>query len=144
MKPACKQCTQLPGNGEGASERDTHCQPGPAGLDQLLRLIQIEPEKSNAFNNRKKTVVLRGYNSISASDLRLYQHIFLQYGYELVLSPEVDGGSSYKEGFKDNGAEHWDLLICFTSNELSGDRCLQKEEFHQLQLHQKVIKFSRD
>ncbi|XP_038636754.1 cadherin-like and PC-esterase domain-containing protein 1 isoform X1 [Scyliorhinus canicula] len=137
-QPACKQCTQLPGNGEGASERDTHCLPGPTGLDQLLQLIQIEPEKSNAFNNRKKTVVLRGYNSISVSDLRLYQHIFVQYGYELVLSPDVDGGSSYKEGFKDNGAGHWDLLICFTSNELSGDRCLQKEEFHQLQLHQKV------
>ncbi|XP_078075958.1 cadherin-like and PC-esterase domain-containing protein 1 [Mustelus asterias] len=127
--------TQVPANGE-QSERDPTCL--SAGLDALLKLIEIELIKSNAFNNRKKAVVLRGYNSISASDLRLYQRIFVQYGYELVLSPEVDGGSSYKERYKDNGVEFWDLLICFTSNEPSGQRCLQKEEFEQLQLHQKV------
>ncbi|XP_078424121.1 cadherin-like and PC-esterase domain-containing protein 1 isoform X1 [Cetorhinus maximus] len=128
---------QVISNGEEPA-RETHCLSGSAGLDVLPKLIEIEPIESNAFNNRKKTVVLRGYNSISASDLRLYQRIFVQYGYELVLSPEVDGGSSYKGGYKNNGTAHWDLLICFTSNKLNGNRCLQKEEFDQLQLHQKV------
>ncbi|XP_067906617.1 cadherin-like and PC-esterase domain-containing protein 1 [Heterodontus francisci] len=129
--------TQVTSNGEEA-ERDTNCLSGSTGLDAFRKLIEIEPIESNAFNNHKKTVVLRGYNSISASDLRLYQHIFVQYDYELILSPEVDGGSSYKEGYKDNGAEHWDLLICFTSNEVDANRCLHKEQFGQLQLYQKV------
>ncbi|XP_067855619.1 cadherin-like and PC-esterase domain-containing protein 1 isoform X2 [Heptranchias perlo] len=129
--------TQVTSNGE-QSEGDKNCVSGSAGLDVLQKLIEVESIESNNVNNHKKTVVLRGYNSISESDLRLYQHIFVQYGYEIVLSPEVDGDSSYKEGYKDNGAEQWDLLICFTSNEVDDNRCLQKEEFDQLQLYQKV------
>ncbi|XP_051886664.1 cadherin-like and PC-esterase domain-containing protein 1 [Pristis pectinata] len=127
--------THVPLNGQ-ESDRDPNCVSGPAALQTL---IEIEPLKSKAFNNRKKTVVLRGYNSISSSDLRLYQQIFVQYGYELVLSPQV-GGSSDKEGYKGTGAEHWDMMICFTSNEVDDDRCLQKGMFDQLLLHQKVNK----
>ncbi|XP_048405213.2 cadherin-like and PC-esterase domain-containing protein 1 isoform X2 [Stegostoma tigrinum] len=130
--PSWIQPTQLTADSEPLGWSPS-CLPA---LDVPLKLTEIEP---NAINH-KKTVVLRGYNSISASDLRLYQQIFVQYGYELVLSPDVNGSSSYKEGYKYNGAEHWDLLICFTSNKLNGNRCLQKEEFAQLQLHQKVNK----
>ncbi|GCC31832.1 cadherin-like and PC-esterase domain-containing protein 1 isoform X1 [Chiloscyllium punctatum] len=132
LKPPSRiQPTQVTGDSKPPG-KNPNCLPA---LDVPLKLREIEP---NAFNNRKKTVVLRGYNSISAPDLRLYQQIFVQYGYELVLSPNVNGGSSYREGSKYNGTEHWDLLICFTSNKLNGNRCLQKEEFEQLQLHQKV------
>ncbi|XP_069760014.1 cadherin-like and PC-esterase domain-containing protein 1 isoform X2 [Narcine bancroftii] len=123
--------TPVSSNGQESAE-DPNCISGPAALQERM---EVEPMQSN----RKRSVVLRGYNSISSSDLRLYQRIFEQYGYELVLLPQV-GGSSYKEGYKDIGDEHWDLLICFTSNEVNGNRCLQKEKFDQLQLHQKVNK----
>ncbi|XP_072915645.1 cadherin-like and PC-esterase domain-containing protein 1 [Hemitrygon akajei] len=127
--------TQVPRNGQ-ESDGNPKC---ISGLAALQNLIEIEHIQSNAFNFRKKTVVLRGYNSISSSDLRLYRQIFVQYGYELVLPAQV-GGTSYKEGYKEAGAEHWDLLLCFTSDELDDDRCLQKEMFEQLRLHQKVNK----
>lgn len=132
---AWNKSTQVPANRQ-EYDGNLNCVPGPAALQSLT---ENEPTKSNAFSNRKKTVVLAGYNSISSSDLRLYRQIFAQYGYELVLSPQV-GGSSYNGVYKDIGVEHWDLLICFTSNEVDGDRCIQKGKFDQLLFHQKVNK----
>lgn len=132
---AWNKSTQVPANRQ-EYDGNLNCVPGPAALQSLT---ENEPTKSNAFSNRKKTVVLGGYNSISSSDLRLYRQIFAQYGYELVLSPQV-GGSSYNGVYKDIGVEHWDLLICFTSNEVDGDRCIQKGKFDQLLFHQKVNK----
>eukprot|EP00062_Callorhinchus_milii_P019195 gi/632973461/ref/XP_007903166.1/ PREDICTED: cadherin-like and PC-esterase domain-containing protein 1 isoform X2 [Callorhinchus milii] len=113
---------------------------GSAGGDVLGELTQVESILRNALDNHKKTVVLRGYHSISESDLRLYQQIFAQYGYGIVLSPESNRDSGYKEGYKDEGmrtAEEWDMLICFTAKE-DNNGCLSKEGFNQLQLHQKV------
>ncbi|KAK2537087.1 Cped1 [Columba guinea] len=105
----------------------------------LLHDPQIDNSILQYFGSRTRRAVLYAPPAHRVTDGQLCQRILTKHGYTVtVLEDRRLVEDSRHEGPYHSGMGPWDLLICLSSRKNDGTGCIQMDDFHRLQLFQKV------
>ncbi|XP_065701874.2 cadherin-like and PC-esterase domain-containing protein 1 isoform X1 [Patagioenas fasciata] len=109
----------------------------PGSNSQTVK--KIDDSILQYFGSRTRRAVLYAPPAHRETDSQLCQRILTKHGYKVtVLEDRRLVEDPRHEGPYHNGVSPWDLLICLSSRKNDGTGCIQMDDFHHLQLFQKV------
>ncbi|NXX92182.1 CPED1 protein, partial [Centropus bengalensis] len=121
------------------SPGSTHCFL-PGSNPQIVK--KIDDSLLQYFGSWRRRAVLSVPPVHRETDRQLYERILAKHGYAVtVLENRKLVEDPKHEGPYHNGISSWDLLICLSSRKNDGTGCIQIDDFHHLQLFQKVNLF---
>uniref|UniRef100_A0A8C3PJT5 Cadherin like and PC-esterase domain containing 1 n=1 Tax=Calidris pygmaea TaxID=425635 RepID=A0A8C3PJT5_9CHAR len=100
---------------------------------------KIDDSVLQYFGSRTRRAVLYAPPAHHETERQLYQRILAKHGYTVTvlenrrLMEDPSHGGPYHSGISP-----WDLLICLSSRKNDGTGCIQIDDFHHLELFQKV------
>ncbi|NWI13644.1 CPED1 protein, partial [Crypturellus soui] len=100
---------------------------------------KIEDSIRQYFGNHTRRAVLYAPPAHSKIERQICQRILAQHGYTVTVleNGRLTEAPKY-EGHYHSDLSSWDLLICLSSRKSDGGSCFQKDDFHHLELFQKV------
>ncbi|XP_043406078.1 cadherin-like and PC-esterase domain-containing protein 1 isoform X3 [Chelonia mydas] len=118
------------------SSRYTHCFL-PSSNSQTVN--KIEDSILKYFGSHTRRAILYVPPSCGKKELQLYQRILAQYGYTVTVLEDrkLNVGRGREHHYQDE-LSSWDLLICLSSGKTDDTDCFPIDDFHQLELFQKV------
>nr|XP_008171337.2 cadherin-like and PC-esterase domain-containing protein 1 [Chrysemys picta bellii]XP_042699857.1 cadherin-like and PC-esterase domain-containing protein 1 [Chrysemys picta bellii]XP_042699859.1 cadherin-like and PC-esterase domain-containing protein 1 [Chrysemys picta bellii] len=118
------------------SSRNTHCF-FPSNNSQTVN--KIEDSILKYFGSHTRRAILYVPPSRGKKELQLYQRILAQYGYTVTVLEDrkLIVGLGHEHHYQGK-LSSWDLLICLSSSKTDDTDCFPIDDFHQLELFQKV------
>ncbi|XP_065279336.1 cadherin-like and PC-esterase domain-containing protein 1 [Emys orbicularis] len=118
------------------SSRNTHCFL-PSSNSQTVN--KIEDSILKYFGSHTRRAILYVPPSHGKKELQLYQRILAQYGYTVTVLEDrkLIVGLGHEHHYQGK-LSSWDLLICLSSSKTDDTDCFPIDDFHQLELFQKV------
>uniref|UniRef100_A0A8C3T9B2 Cadherin like and PC-esterase domain containing 1 n=1 Tax=Chelydra serpentina TaxID=8475 RepID=A0A8C3T9B2_CHESE len=100
---------------------------------------KIEDSILTYFGSHTRRAILYFPPSRGKKELQLYQRILAQYGYSVTVLEDrkVNVGLGHEHHYQGE-LSSWDLLICLSSSKTDDTDCFPIDDFHQLELFQKV------
>uniref|UniRef100_A0A8C3T5K9 Cadherin like and PC-esterase domain containing 1 n=1 Tax=Chelydra serpentina TaxID=8475 RepID=A0A8C3T5K9_CHESE len=118
------------------SSRNTHCFLSSSNSQTVNK---IEDSILTYFGSHTRRAILYFPPSRGKKELQLYQRILAQYGYSVTVLEDrkVNVGLGHEHHYQGE-LSSWDLLICLSSSKTDDTDCFPIDDFHQLELFQKV------
>uniref|UniRef100_A0A8C4YQN7 Uncharacterized protein n=1 Tax=Gopherus evgoodei TaxID=1825980 RepID=A0A8C4YQN7_9SAUR len=119
------------------SSRNTHCFL-PSSNSQTVNKVS-QPNECY-FGSHTRRAILYVPPSCGKKELQLYQRILAQYGYTVTVLEDrkLIVGLGHEHHYQGK-LSSWDLLICLSSSKTDDTDCFPIDDFHQLELFQKLF-----
>uniref|UniRef100_A0A8C0GY47 Uncharacterized protein n=1 Tax=Chelonoidis abingdonii TaxID=106734 RepID=A0A8C0GY47_CHEAB len=116
------------------SSRNTHCFLPSSNSQTVNKVNSI----LKYFGSRTRRAILYVPPSCDKKELQLYQRILAQYGYTVTVLEDRKLTLQLPGLLPHGKLSSWDLLICLSSSKTDNTDCFPVDDFHQLELFQKV------